>query len=456
MSFTKFAAETARNRAAERFKFHPEDLVHFRTLHSTAYRLLGLTPEEVMRTKDYEEVAIAVGLTLSSEAYGPDIERPIQGGTLGDACMRIYGLSRARGTDLQDEWRKAEELELLWPTVRDFAGALEAFKNDRGVMDFADMLDECVTTLPVDALFIDEAQDMTPAQWALARRLSQGVPTIRIAGDDDQALYDWSGADSRTLISLMGERVILPHSYRMPQSVKALADGIAGRIKYRVPKQFTPRDEVGRVTWVSDHAEVDLRGTESWMLLARHQHQLDAYVKEARSQGVVYRIHNYWSNQHPSIRAAAFYERLRRGQRIRSADARVVARFVVDMQPPGLAKADYGWDDLRWPFEDKPDWMTGLSRLTVDEMEYIRALRKNGESLVKEGRVTISTIHGAKGGEADNVVLNTDVTARTMKGMEDNPDAEERVWYVGVSRARHNLIMVFPRTPRFWAPPDLY
>jgi superfamily I DNA/RNA helicase len=54
----------------------------------------------------------------------------------------------------------------------------------------------------------------------------------------------------------------------------------------------------------------------------------------------------------------------------------------------------------------------------------------------------MSTIHGSKGGEADNVVLFTDLSTAAM---QQNTDDLHRVFYVGVTRTKENLYLVEPQ-----------
>ena len=72
-------------------------------------------------------------------------------------------------------------------------------------------------------------------------------------------------------------------------------------------------------------------------------------------------------------------------------------------------------------------------------------MRRNGEKLNEKPRIELSTIHAAKGGEATNVVLLTDLTQNTMKGYERNPDDENRLFYVGATRTKENLHIVEPK-----------
>ena len=50
----------------------------------------------------------------------------------------------------------------------------------------------------------------------------------------------------------------------------------------------------------------------------------------------------------------------------------------------------------------------------------------------------------AKGGEAENVVLFTDISPSADEEMRRNPDDMHRVFYVGVTRTKQNLYIVEP------------
>jgi len=73
---------------------------------------------------------------------------------------------------------------------------------------------------------------------------------------------------------------------------------------------------------------------------------------------------------------------------------------------------------------------------------YIKKLLENGEDLFLEPRIKVSTIHGVKGEECDNVILypciNNKIRIRALK----HPDAEYRVFFVGVTRTKENLYIM--------------
>ena len=76
------------------------------------------------------------------------------------------------------------------------------------------------------------------------------------------------------------------------------------------------------------------------------------------------------------------------------------------------------------------------------EILYIRNIISGGEKLYENARVWVSTIHAAKGGEEDNVILSLHQGSKVQKSIRlsiDKQDEENRVWYVGITRARNNL-----------------
>jgi superfamily I DNA/RNA helicase len=62
--------------------------------------------------------------------------------------------------------------------------------------------------------------------------------------------------------------------------------------------------------------------------------------------------------------------------------------------------------------------------------------------LDEQPTIRLSTIHAAKGHEADRVVLLTDMTTRVTQTAESNPDDEIRVFYVGMTRSKNVLDIV--------------
>ena len=78
----------------------------------------------------------------------------------------------------------------------------------------------------------------------------------------------------------------------------------------------------------------------------------------------------------------------------------------------------------------------------------MRQIIRRGYDLNRKANLRLSTIHGAKGGESQNVVLFTDISKRIVDEMAVNRDDERRVFYVGMTRAKENLFII-PSTSQY-------
>lgn len=109
------------------------------------------------------------------------------------------------------------------------------------VVDFDDMiLFPLIKNLTVkyqkDALFVDEAQDLSHARQALIRKFVKPDGRLIIVGDDKQAIYGFSGADADALIhfktALNAEDLPLSISWRCPVAGVKLAQTIVPDIEW--------------------------------------------------------------------------------------------------------------------------------------------------------------------------------------------------------------------------------
>ena len=79
---------------------------------------------------------------------------------------------------------------------------------------------------------------------------------------------------------------------------------------------------------------------------------------------------------------------------------------------------------------------------------YIRSVLRRGQKITHNPRIKLSTIHGAKGCEADNVMLLTDLSKKTDEAYWLNKDEERRVFYVGMTRAKQSLNVIRSKSNR--------
>lgn len=268
-------------------------------------------------------------------------------------------------------------------------------------------------------------------------------------------IYKWAGADVERFISLPGSVRTLDISYRIPSSVHLLAERISRRITNRRPKSWAPRNEAGSVNWFSSLEEVDMsKGT--WLLLARNGYMLNDLENWCMSQGFSFNSVNRDPLKSPALAAIRVWEVLRRGG---DESAEQILDCLKYMHPSLVSatllkrlKADessrmYGLPELRsLGLKTDKIWHEVLTKISPKERDFFIAARRRGEPLLKEPRIKISTIHASKGGQADNVLLLTDMSYRCYNNMQTLYDDEIRVWYVAATRCRETLNIIMPRT----------
>lgn len=446
VSFTKSAVAVAVKRACDMFGLTPDDLPNFRTVHSHAFRELGLRKGDVLSDEHLDRVAEVTGELMSTLEVAFS-EAPA-GGRAADPLLTIDHYARTTGRSLEDSWNDHGS-EIEWHRLLRFSRAYAQYKQDEGVLDFTDMLtayaDGPGAALDIELAVVDEAQDLSRAQWRVLAKAFAGAETLVVAGDDMQMVHHWAGADEEKFLGLAGEGFEvenLPLSHRLARKPFALAEEIGNRISRRYPQSCRPSGREGSVEWVSGPGEVDLHSGKDWLLLARTRAQLPAMAQAARDQGVVYSMKGESSVKWADVRAIKAHETLRGGGQIRQDDAEALGLAVG--RDFGGFDGERGASDLE--YDARPIWHDALLGISIERREYYLTVLRRGGKLTDEPRVRVETIHGAKGAEAEGVVLNTDMTYRTARAAENNPDAENRVFFVGTTRASERLVLTEPRT----------
>jgi len=442
LAFTRKAAYEAQERAMAQFGFDEDRFPYFRTLHSLAFKELGLQRDEVMTDLHYRKIGKAMGIEFKG-IYDEQIGLHTGFG-LGDKCSRVDSLARVGLRSLDEQWRYSNTSDLNYHAVRQYSESLKKYKEDSGLLDFTDMLAKYNSPLPVDICIIDEAQDLSSLQYRMAIKASSLAEEIYIAGDDDQAIFGWAGADVTKFLSLKGDKHTLPQSFRIPRKVHKLAFKILSRIQNRYAKPWSPRTDNGQVAYVSDEQQIDFSKLGTWMLLSRSRYLMTRFEKSLRQQGYAYNKDGKSSLESDETEAITSWERLRKGEPLSVTDAKNISQFLPN-EPTLENLPMYFVNDLGLTTEHLNfNWMDILKRINAEEREYLRSCLRNGEKFKAKPRITISTIHQSKGGEADHVALLTDMGKLSWE--QSHTDEENRVWYVAVTRAKESLHLVAPRT----------
>lgn len=463
VSFTRRAAAEARERGVKLFGFDKKRFRWFRTIHSLCFEALNLSSGDVLQGDSLDEFADWIGIRITPKHKRSEEEMRegrYFGNERGDRLLQMENKSRLLQVPLRELYDRDDD-DLSWWELERVARGLEEYKQAHHLIDFTDMLvifAEQAWRPPLEVLFVDEAQDLSMLQWRVVEKLASGCRRAVVAGDDDQAIYEWAGAAVGHFVDMPGQVRVLGQSFRVPRRVQRLSDSVITRVRHRRAKEWAPRDVDGVVEQLYLH-DVDWSGQDV-MVLARNNLYLRAVRDRLHSAGYMYEFGGRRSISDKRRRQLVVWENLlRKGQ---PAPVEDVVRIYEDMssgtgvarghkQLPGFPKdAMVTMAELRARGGLLRDdvWHDALDKISAEERQYIRSCLAKRERMSAAPRIRLSTIHGSKGGEADHVVLLPDIASRTYREMMFDPEAEARVWYVATTRAKERLTVVRPSTDR--------
>ena len=325
------------------------------------------------------------------------------------------------------------------------------------MLDFTDLLERVVSDtdqLPsLEVLIVDEAQDLSRLQWQLVEALAAKAKRVYLAGDDDQAVFTWAGADVKSFLSFSGTIKVLQQSYRVPSAVHALANHIVHRIRERQTKVWKPRDFEGKVLTYYRFEDVPIDDGQ-WLIMASTNYLLNPVGEWLKSKGVLFDRSGVPSIGPTILKAVISWERLRKGQQVIGEDISNVYRYLDSGLVARGSRTFKGDRNELYTIEQlhssygllaTPIWHEALSKIAHDKRDYLISVLRRGTKLTDGGRVKLSTIHGAKGGEADNVLLLMDLSTKFAKEYQRNGDNVNRLFYVGVTRTKQSLHLVLPK-----------
>ena len=444
ITFTNRAAEELRTRLEKRLGKRAAKAMTIGTFHAVCLELLG----DVPLADPYEQRAAA---SAALEELGRK----------GSPAALLRAVSR---------WKTGMD------TQEDPAFALYQEKLE-GKLDFDDLLRQTLeqwraghTDKRFTHLLVDEFQDVDRLQLALLLAWRREGGTLFAIGDPDQSIYGFRGADPACFAALEGAHTVtLRQNYRSTPEILAAAlpvvEAVDGRA--RPLEAVRPQGSAVRlVTAPGDRAEAIFvakeiarmvggmgmveaqelgaaRGARSFgdlAVLCRTRRQL-ALLEECLARDGI-----------PCV-VAGREDFLLDGE-VRQALAWLEARKEEDTPPATLleqwtahcAPSD-GVERLRNMAVFFDNTAAFLRNLTIGQEGDI--LRRAGVSYAA-GAVTLSTLHAAKGLEWPVVFLCGAGEGRIpleRHGIEADQAEERRLLYVGMTRARDELVLTTGGTP---------
>ena len=458
-SFTRKAAYEAIRRAGDKFMLEEKEIPYFRTLHSLAFRTLGIKKERVMKHIDYRDFGLKCGIPIKSAWHSEE-----DGVFSSDnEYLRIINKARVKGVPVLEEYDNHRhgmdiERDLLYLLDQE----LKRYKEEKGLVDYDDMLEKFInenSAPSFDVLFIDEAQDLSPLQWRMVRTLWSKSDKTYIAGDDDQAIFKWAGADVDTFIALKDEVDhidTLSQSYRIPGGpIHEMSQQIIRNVSNRYDKDYMPRQEMGDLTRYADVTQVDMSQGE-WLVLSSANYFLDDIKEFCELQGWYYSHKTKNSVKLNLLLAIQTWERWRNSETLLPvASIKNIYSYLGENVTKGYQKGKTMDENEEGYYIEECTanhglqttdvWYKAFAGLDTNTENYIRNMLANGESFKQNPRITLSTIHGAKGGEADNVLILPDITKSAVDHNDLDPDELHRLFYVAVTRAKKALHILEPR-----------
>jgi DNA helicase-2/ATP-dependent DNA helicase PcrA len=454
LTFTRAAREEAIGRS----NLTTDELLYCRTIHAICYQQMGIKQSQMVRPRDLQAFGRRLGIELSGKTRDPWLADELgedaawEPPAAEDRMLQLNHLGRHRRQDLREALRSAP-FELDYHYTKWFTQSYRSWKQAEGMYDYTDLLTRYVQGrqpgLPIKVAFVDEAQDLSVLQWAVVARLTQNAERVYLAGDDDQAIFTWAGASPEAFQSApCNDEIVLGQSWRLPRAVHLLGQSIVSRISKRTTKDVKPRDAEGRVELALELDE-GLLESKSTLILFRNHYRGKALAKRLEDLAWPYRGVGSPLDDPDVVAAIKGWFLLCEDQPCSPRQAWLVADYsgakylALGALQAARSKKDVPWTSL---FTSRPTLESIFRTLyRLPRKAYLeRCVERFGWDLTLETQTSLLSIHQSKGREATTVVLDTEMSRATWEHLQESPDDEHRVWYVGVTRAKENLIPLVP------------
>ncbi|KXS46723.1 MAG: universal stress protein A (UpsA) domain protein [Methanohalophilus sp. T328-1] len=447
------------------------------TIHGACYRLLG--------SKGYADVMQPADYTKFQQETGYALTPPVRDGltpSKSKGLVDCYGWLHNTKRPVKDmvKFPGWDKIKLSRKRSEEALKAYDQWKREHGKLDFTDMLTEVLKQRLIpdcDILMVDEFQDLTALQYDIFKMWAGKIKNVVIAGDPLQSIYSFWGGSPDYFQHFQAEHVILERSHRLPRQIWEYAVKVAGRDKMEAPK-IEAGEHKGTITH-QNHTKY-LKDTGTWQgttdntvfHLVRSNYQAPAIAHEMARNGILWDGISGWTEQETAVLNVLI--------RAKQSDNRLIIskyemlalleQFPLNVFAHGGTKKsiradikkeqreDYGplfGGESLYKILESPDPVSHMSHKgELKRAKFQNALKRYSKPVKWQDvqATTLTTIHGSKGLEADKVFLHTGITKNIKKGMRRDRAEEARVFYVGITRAKKDLVIVKDKGDNFPLP----
>lgn len=387
---------------------------------------------------------------------------------------------------------RREVADLDHEEVANILSAYEEAKRERGRIDMEDILLVTAAILADDEriaaqvrsqyrwFVVDEFQDVNPLQSTLLDLWLGGRNDICVVGDPRQTIYSFAGASPQILASFArkhegAERHELVRNYRSTPQIVSAANAVFSKVGsandgVRLQSQQEPGNPVSYVGYPDEQAEAAAVASEIALLyrrgvpykemaiLFRINAQSETFEEALGEHGVPYTLrgvegffHRAEVRQAITLLRGAARGGEGGGQLVDEVRAVLSSMGHTDQPPHAPGAVRDRWESLHRIVSMATDLAD--TDANADMTVLVADLDRRAEQAdapAADG-VTLATLHSAKGLEWDAVFcvgmhegMMPSVHADTPAAIEE----ERRLFYVGLTRARNDLMISWATTRR--------
>jgi superfamily I DNA/RNA helicase len=310
-----------------------------------------------------------------------------------------------------------------------------------------------------DRVVIDEAQDQNPYNREIAFALLAKNGRMFVVGDNKQAIYEWRGASS-TAMADIADRMKTPPVYftltecrRCPVKVLDLVRGLVPNIK------ALPEAIQGEIEYLRDDVDLFevLTKKKSGLVMCRVNAPLVSLCLKFLGTG----IRAVLAKSNVLQQLGGFVDTLSEGKDSASVST-IVERAGAWLFTQSEKVANYrNAADLIQGFTDKHDCILALCmpediHTAGDIKHTLSKMFPRDEIVNPDNCIVLSTVHGQKGGEADDVYILSPIKTKNGKECPSvfneiwcSPEDRDNLLYVAATRAKKTLTFAGP-VPSFF------